>query len=245
MSKNTYPSDYITISDMYLAYRKAKTDAYYEKLHPSAQSFAEFESSLQTNLERLHKIITEEHNLWWENLDFIGSYLYVPKSIDDAPWDGSERTHYRSIDPITDWKQRFQDSGKVRLESKYRLIIVATAEYHILSALWILKVGHKFERMLDKNLSYGNRLSRQKHMLEEFGFNGSVNKDSLRLFSPYFSAYRTWRQKGLDAMRSLVENGLPATAITMDLAGFYHNVSPSFILKRSFLNTIGVELAGC
>lgn len=108
----------------------------------------------------------------------------------------------------------------------------------------IFPVGHKFERRLDKNLSYGNRLRRRSHVLEDFGYNGPVNNDSLGLFSPYFSAYRTWRQNGLDAMRELVESGHPATAITMDLAGFYHNVSPSFILKPSFLKAIGVELDG-
>jgi len=243
MAKNSFPADFISLADLYLAYKKAKVDAYYDSSHPSALAFTEFEQNLQENLKSLYGVITKNETEWWYSSEFIGGFLYVPKSIDNSAWADNTQVHYRSVDPNQDWEQQFEDSGKNRLDASYRLIITPTVNFQILSALWILKVGHKFEEKLDKRLSYGNRLRRKRHAFEDFGpYNGPLNNDSLGLFAPYFSAYRTWRQRGLDSMRELVEKQRNATAITMDLAGFYHNVSPSFLLRPSFLKKINVEL---
>ena len=243
MPRNLFSSGFIRISDVYLAYRKAKSEAYYDNLHPSALAFAEFEQNLQSNLEALHRKIIKGNDRWWQDSAFIGDYLYVPKSVNDSPWSESVDVHYRSIDPSHDWEQRFIESNKKRLDANYRLIIVPTVEYQVISALWILKVGHKFEEKLDKNLSYGNRLRRRNPTFQWFsGTNGALNQDTSGLFSPYFSAYQKWRHNGLSAMRELVEDGKSVTAITMDLAGFYHNVSPNFLVKPSFMKKIGVEV---
>ncbi len=43
-------------------------------------------------------------------------------------------------------------------------------------------------------------------------------------------------------MRSSVENGQNITAITMDLAGFYHSIGPRFLLRPSFLKKINITL---
>lgn len=241
MSLNPFPADYITIANLYIAYRKAKSEAYYGKLHPSALAYAEFEQDLQENLEKIHRQLISGNGAWSQNSNFIGGFLYIPKSINDSVWQDETRVHYRSVDPCQDWQQCFEESGKKRLDAKYRLIIVPTVAYQIVSALWILMVGHKFEGKLDQKLSYANRLRRKRHAFRPF--NGSVNKDSFGLFTPYFSAYRNWRQKGLDAMKNLVESGKKTTAVTMDLANFYHNTSPTFLLKPSFLKKINVQLS--
>lgn len=243
MPRNMFQSGFVSIADLYLAYRKAKSEAYYDNLHPSALIFSKFEQNLQRNLENLHKKIIKGDKKWWQDSEFIGDYLYIPKSVSDMAWSESVDVHYRSVDPSHDWEQRFKESGKKRLDAKYRLIMVPTVEYQVLSALWILKVGHKFEEKLDKNLSYANRLRRRNSKFSQLsGTNGTLNEDSSGLFSPYFSAYQNWRNKGLDAMRELVEEGKSVTAITMDLAGFYHNVSPDFLLKPSFLKKISLKL---
>lgn len=224
---------FITLADLYLSYRKAKSEAYYNAMHPTALAFAEYEANLKDNLDRLYEKLSSGKD-WFNKPNFLGGYLYIPKSLDDSSWNNLEDLHYRSIDPILDWKQKFQENNKKKLDPKYRLIITPTIDYHIISALWILKVGHLFDERLDQNLSYGNRLRRRG--------NGQINEDSIGLFTPYFSAYRQWREKGLNSMRDMVEEGRNVTAITMDLAGFYHNTSPNFLLKPSFLSKLGVEL---
>ena len=244
MANKRFQVDFISIADLYVAYRKAKSEAYYGNLHPSALAYTEFEQDLQSNLESLYTQLISNDYEWWNSIDFIGGFLYIPKSLDDSVWHDNTQVHYRSVDPSEDWLNRFKESKNERLDAKYRLIIVPTVAYQVVSALWVLTVGHKFEEKLDKKLSYANRIRRKRHQFEDFGsFNGPVNKESLGLFSPYFSAYKKWRQNGLDAMRGLVESNKPATAITMDLAGYYHNVSPEFLLKPSFLKKIKVELS--
>ncbi|MBL0596858.1 RNA-directed DNA polymerase [Aeromonas jandaei] len=240
-----FTKDFITLSDLYLAYKKAKTDSFFDNFHPCKGRYAEFESDLHNNLTKLHNTLINDEKIspWYKNDLFLGGYSYAPKSIDTSPWEDRECIHFRSIDQNEDWLNKYAENKNKKLPVSYRLIINATVEYQVISALWILKVGHKFESLLDKNLSYGNRLRRKHHPLEDFGpYNGELNLDSLGLFSPYFSAYRTWRQKGLDAMRDIVQSDNNATAITMDLTSFYHNTSPNFILRPSFLQKTEIQL---
>lgn len=242
MRQTPFDNDFITIDDLYISYRKAKQEAFYESSNISAIRFAKYEEQLSQNIERLHLDLTNGSDLWVSDNDFIGGYLYIPKSLDEGNWSDIESSHFSSIDPIKDWEYRFK-TCKRKLDAEYRLIIDPTVNYQIISALWILKVGHKFEEKLDKKLSYGNRLRRKANFDEKVKVkNDSVNLDCIGLFQPYFSAYQNWRNTGLNTMRRLIKNDEDVTAITMDIASFYHNVSPNFVLDKKFLNTINVSL---
>jgi len=244
MTSVRFSKEFIDRSDLYLAYRKAKSEAFFDGLHPNALAFAEFERNLKSNLDELYQRLNHKKPDWPSDIDLIGGYLYIPKSVDESKWEDLNRIHLREVDPVRDWEQRFSRSGK-RLEANYRLIIAPTVSYQIISALWILKVGHLFESKLDKRLSYGNRLRRSEPSpFAPDGTNGELNIDSLGLFTPYFSAYQSWRENGLAAMSDSVKKQKAVSAITMDLTGFYHNVSPRFLLRRAFLNVVGVELTG-
>lgn len=244
MAKRIFSNGFITIADLYLAYRKAKADAFYENLHPSALSFTEYEQDLKSNLEQLHDQLNKSDSSWKEDLGFIGGHLYIPKSIDVSAWSNPDDIHYLDVDPIQNWKNQFQANKQKRLDVAYRLIIAPTINYQIISALWIIKVGEKFESLLDTDLSYANRLRRKNSCISDFieGNEGELNLDCLGLFIPYFSAYQKWRGNGLKAMKESIQNKKNVTAITMDLAGFYHNVAPRFLIRPSFLKQIGLTL---
>lgn len=238
-----FSNTYIRLEDIYLAYRKAKSDSFYDSFHSNAIAYSEFESNIKGNLELLFNKITNEDSKWWEDVNLIGGYRFTPKSLDDEIWNNKDNIYYRSVDPMLDWEQRFKNNGNKRLTPEYRLIQCPTVEYQVISALWILKVGHKYEEKLDRNLSYGNRLRRKEQDFDYFKeLNGPINEDSIGLFYPYFSAYKKWRNDGLNSMRELINEGCSVTAVTMDLERFYHNVSPDFILRPSFIKSIGVEL---
>ena len=169
------------------------------------------------------------------------------RSLDLSTWsDGKDGVHYRAINPLDDWKLRFDASGQEKVNAKYRLLITASVDYQIISALWILKVGHGFEFKLNKDWSYGNRLRRNRPnswmQLHFKNGNGQLNQECSGLFTPYFSGYQSWREKGLKAMKTAVKEGKSINAITMDLASFYHNASPKFILRKAFLDEIGITL---
>jgi reverse transcriptase-like protein len=244
MAKRIFSNDFITIADLYLAYRKAKADAFYDNLHPNALSFTEYEQNLRLNLELLHDRLNRSDASWKGDLDFIGGYLYVPKSIDVSAWSGSNDIHYLDVDPIQHWRNQYQANRKKRLDAAYRLLIAPKVDYQIVSALWIIKVGEKYEGRLDADLSYGNRLRRRESRFANFidGDSGGLNLDCLGLFAPYFSAYKNWRGNGLNAMKVSIQENKNVTAITMDLAGFYHNVGPKFMVRPSFLKQIGLSL---
>lgn len=234
---------FISLGDLYVAYRKAKVEAYYENTHFHALAFTEYEQNLHANLTNLHQNLLTPGFAWASELSFIGDFAYLPKSIDSSIWDSEADGHFRALDPMTDWEQRFHES-KVRVPAKLRLIIRPTVDFQIVSALWIIKVGHLFDGVINPKVSYGNRLRRSYGQFGDSRVNQpALNLTATGLFSPYFSAYRTWRENGLSAMETSLEAGKNILAITMDIEQFYHRVSPKFLLRNRFLKSIKLKLS--
>lgn len=235
-------ADLFSVSNLYLAYRKAKTEAFYENTHFHALDFTKFEQDLHRNLQRLQRRLSTRSPTWSRDAAFIGDHAYLPKSIDVSGWESATDGHFRALDPKSDWRQRFLESGS-RAGASLRLIIRPSVEFQIISALWILRVGHLFDATIDQKASFGNRLRRSRAVNERKRISAhGVNLTTPGLFVPYFTAYRDWREGGLQAMERSVERGDSILAITMDLEQFYHRVSPSFLLRRDFLDAIGLSL---
>ncbi|MGR5414121.1 RNA-directed DNA polymerase [Vibrio astriarenae] len=232
--------DNISIADLYVAYRKAKKEAFYNTTSLDSISYSVFEEHLEENIQKLYTRLIDDSSTWWDDICFLGGYLYIPKKLNESNWTKSPNVHFKSMNPLSDWENRFIASKKRKLNAEYRLVIDATVNYQIISALWIIKVGHIFEARLDRNLSFGNKLRR----VNSRKGSSKLNLDSPDLFNPYFSDYRAWRSNGLNTMRRLVKKGKEVTAITMDLASFFHNVSPNFLLRKSFQKTLGISLNG-
>ncbi|WP_434130688.1 RNA-directed DNA polymerase [Methylocaldum sp. GT1BB] len=241
--KGKLPRAFVSLGDLYVAYRKAKAEAYYENTHFHALAFTRYEQNLHKNLTLLHDRLLEKGLAWSSDLHFLGDYAYLPKSIDCKEWDDPTNGHFRALDPLLDWEQRFADSNK-RARAKLRLVIRPTVNFQVISALWIIKVGHLFDGLINPDLSFGNRL-RRNH--SEFGDvrtpAPAVNLAVPGLFSPYFSAYRKWRENGLSKMEDSLNSEKSILAITMDVEQFYHRVSPKFLLRKRFLDSIGLRLS--
>ncbi len=234
---------FISLSDLYIAYRKAKVEAFYENTHYHALVFTKYEQSLHKNLTALLKKILNKNPTWNTNNSFLGDYAYLPKSIDCKAWDNDSEGHFRALDPLIDWKQRFDDSG-VRAEAKLRLVIRPTVDFQVISALWIIKVGHLFDGVINSEVSHGNRLRRsyEKHSGVQ-NKTPPINLISKALFVPYFSAYKKWRENGLAKIEECLNENKNILAITMDIEQFYHKISPKFLLRNEFLTSVGIELS--
>ena len=135
MAKKPYDNGFIKISDLYLAYKKAKADAFYDNLHPNALAYTEFEKDLRGNIFSLHEILNRPGSDWRNNLDFIGEHLYMPKSIDQSGWVKNQDIHYLDVDPVEDWENQYELNRAKKLDVNYRLIISAKINYQILSCL--------------------------------------------------------------------------------------------------------------
>lgn len=237
------PSAFVSIGDLYVAYRKAKFEAFYENTHFHALAFTKYEQDLHKNLKKLRDRILAKNPTWYSDTSFLGGYAYLPKSVNSDTWSDGADGHFRALDPIVAWEQRFKESGK-RAVAKLRLVIRPTVEFQIISALWIIKVGHLFDGLINSNVSYGNRLRRSNGDFGDIRSAASgINLDTPGLFAPYFSAYRDWREKGLSKMEASLNDGESILAVTMDIQEFYHRVSPHFLLRKSFLARGGLELS--
>lgn len=231
-----------SLSNLYLAYRKAKAEAYYESTHFHALAFTKYEQALHANLVKLRSRLVLSPADWCDDSSFLGDYAYIPKSVDTKAWDQDSEGHFRALDPKSEWKRRFNQTGK-RVEASLRLVIRPTVDFQIISALWILHVGHLFDAKLDMQTSYGNRLRRSSQEPQDTRISAaSVNTSTPGLFAPYFSAYREWREKGLATMETALIERQSILAITMDIEKFYHRVSPQFLIRKAFLSSIELEL---
>lgn len=234
--------NYYSLSNLYLAYRKAKAEAFYENTHFHALAFTRYEQALDVNLKRLRARLLARPADWYKDNAFIGDHAYLPKSVNCEVWDASVEGHFRALDHREDWQQRFNKAGE-RADASLRLVIRPTVDFQVVSALWILVVGQLFDAALDRKTSFGNRLRRSHRAPRDERTNTSgANLATPGLFAPYFSAYREWREGGLSAMETALESGKSILAITMDIAQFYHRVSPRFLLRSSFLNSISISL---
>ncbi|ASL42172.1 hypothetical protein bAD24_I01690 [Burkholderia sp. AD24] len=230
-----------SLPDLYLAYRKAKAEAFYENTHFHAVAFTRYEQDIHRNLVALQTRLKAGEDPWHQDIEFIGDHAYLPKSVDTKVWDSVYDGHFRALDPNDDWEKRFKRSRQPA-EASLRLVIRPTVDFQVVSALWIMQVGHLFDAVLDRNSSFANRLRRTRIRDERSGTHSALNLTTPGLFAPYFSAYQDWRERGLSSMEQGLPQNRSVLAITMDIAKFYHRVSPAFILRPGFLKTIGVRL---
>lgn len=232
-----FRSDFITIDDICQAYRKAKREAFHDTNCAHGNKYADFEKDLESNLQELLKKIIAPQASWFTDAKFLGQVTSIAKSVEGREPD---RAHFRLTNPIQDWERTHASKKAV---ADFRPVIDASVQFQVISALWIIKVGHRFDACLDPRVAVGNRLRRWRastdappHAVGEF------NEKSHTLFHPYYVAYGAWREGGLNAMKQELTEGRHIVAVTMDLKRFYHQVDPTFLLDRRYLAAAGIVL---
>ena len=70
----------VSLSDLGLAYRKAKVDLYYST-NPSLFDIVDYEDDLSKNLARLKEQIEASSEDWVKEPDFLGTWTLAPKEI--------------------------------------------------------------------------------------------------------------------------------------------------------------------
>lgn len=209
--------------DLGLAYRKAKVDAYYSPVMVRFD-FVEYEKKLILNLAKFKKQLVSS-----PNEISLGEWTYAPKGI-TLPEDVRKVIHSC---PNRQWAATVGAIEKGKPKAEFRLMAQPSVDFHLLSALWMLKVGDLYDAKLGSS-AYGNRLRRSR--------NGKVNPLSIGSFVPYLKPFREWHDNGIDALRTALAEGKKVVAITADVGGFYHELNPSFMLKESFLDAIDLKL---
>lgn len=231
----------LSLTELFYAFRKAKADCYFDYSLFIAREFVEYESDLPHNLDNL---LVRLHDGQIAKLlhESLGKPRLIAKKL--ATNSKSEKTGVpQSHGFFSDPRRAFHHlSANYELTPEFRLVGDFPVQMHILSALWINLVGHKFDQALTKS-AYGSRLRRYR--AEEgspTGALGPYHTEGIGSFQPYFAPYRQWRERGLKAIRNELSDDKPVIAITMDLTSYYHRIDPTFMADRRFLDYAGIEL---
>lgn len=219
----------ITLAELILAWRKAKVDLFYSA-NPPLFEMADYEDNLFDNLGQLCQRINSNDQDWVVDPGFLGTWALVPKAITFEKSASQEAMLIFSA-PDIEWASRI-DNGE-RPTAEFRLMARCSIDFHVFSALWMLQVGHLFDKVLGDNV-YGNRLRRNAK--------DEINTMALGSFNPYLKPFRDWRDGAIRVMRSALADKKDVIALTADVESFYHRIDPDFMLDAGFCNKACVNL---
>lgn len=230
-----------TLQDLGLAYRKAKVDLYYSS-HASLDAIADYEENLHANLSALLVKLQGDDESWVTQPEYIGGWTLATKSVDMSCWEQYREQHGNGMifsSPAEEWAHAcalLADGDKPQKpKAEFRVMAQCSLDFHVLSTLWMLEVGHLFDAKLE-GCAFGNRLRRTQE--------GKLNQLSLGTFQPYLKPFRDWRDKGIDAMRTALDADKKIVALTADVSSFYHELDPGFMLAPAFVvEVMGLELS--
>ena len=229
--------DELTIHDLLVAYRKAKADCFYENAFPTSIKFAEYERDLLANLDALLELLRQGNFSTHHSL--LGECRLIPKKLAVSQKDSSLKGHAH----FSDTERAFSNlQENYTLVPEFRIVGDFPVEAHVISALWINMIGHKFDACLD-DACYGSRLRRirSEEQLDKKApkpFHIAAHTS----FEPYYEPYKRWRQNGLNAIRSELAQDRKVVAVSMDLRSYYHQIDPTFFSGRPFQKSLGLEL---
>ena len=232
MSSKTPPSEF-TLVDLGMAYRKAKVDLYYST-NSQPNKIAKYEDDLEANLQALLTKLNGVNEDWVKTEDFIGDWTLGPKSLKSPELSKEVKNGVLFSSPAEEWKHVCKLNDGEKPKAEFRLMAQASLDFHVLSTLWVLRVGHQYDIKLT-DCAYGNRLRR--------GLDKKINPLSLGTFSPYLKPFRDWRDNGIGAMRVALEAGKKIVALTADVTGFYHELNPAFMQEVSFNALFQLDLS--
>lgn len=229
----------LKIEDLLVAYRKAKADCFFENTFPTAIKFAEYESDLLDNLEKLLVDIKDQQG-FFKIQGLLGDIRLLPKKLSITPQKNYSGGHAH----FSSSKRAFDDIVKNNtLVPEFRIVGDFPVNAHIISALWINMVGHKFDNCLDDSC-YGARL---KRISDETTLDKNADKlfhvSSIGSFTPYFKPYQQWRSDGLNAIRGELEQSRDVVAVSLDLKSYYHSIDPKVISNPVLHDELGVNLS--
>lgn len=232
MTNNTFGSEDILINQLKNAYRKYKTQIYYDP-HSAIQRsrLADFERVFFTEnsnnkftffskdkideffINLANKVINNDLSEFTDNIKVIA----FPKKMESED-EESIISNYKETSTTIEQCHYFID---------------LPIEAHILGVLWILRCGYILDDRLYPHC-YGNRLN--KHLLKTLEEDDEkcnwarLNNFSPFLFEPYYKYYQSWRDNALNDVKNLLEQKKHAIMISLDFKNYYYSSTIDFEL---------------
>lgn len=147
-------------------------------------------------------------------------YKIIEESLEDLKDDKKKEKLFSKIN-----KKIQTDFNKKKIS--YNYFIDCPIELHILSVLWIMKVGYKLDLQLDREnniYSYGYRLDMNKNNRDNFTTESNIIKEKT-IFKRYPEQYQKWKNNGIKEVKYILEKNENAVIINLDLKKFYYNIN--------------------
>jgi hypothetical protein len=204
-----------TEAEVFKAYKKLKHYFYYDNTSLFIrEKIAEFENEIESNSDHpnyesafRNRMRTIASNLnrkpikFWQNyFEQKIDYRITPKSL-----------HKKQSLVLTNRTQ--QDVLHVE---RINLFIDTTVEIHIISVLWLMRVGRHLTKWVDRD-NYAYQLEIKDEEKEEV-------VDGLRLYKPYFIQYQNWRDKAIAKAEQLVQEKKDVVILSLDVKDYFHSV---------------------
>ena len=216
--------EFIKEEDLYIAYKKTKFELFNDKNSVLTLKLFNFEIDLEKNISGIYKKL-QKNGL--KDIK-IGSFFEYPKSLNTI---NETNVHFFSSS-LNHHEIKEQKGYKL----EFRKIIDAEIEFHIISTLWVMKIGQYIDEKFSKDI-YGSRLIRIKPTDTsscEFDLSSQeFNIDSARIYEQYQYKYQNWRNNSFKSIRELHKIS-SVIAITMDISKFYHSINPKYFLTSEF-----------
>lgn len=222
----------IHLRDLFYAFRKAKADRFYETSLRVAEKFISYEEDLAENLQDL-LIHLQRGDIGGVISSAPPTVTVLPKKANFTKKEQRAHVHWSRFDRE---RQRWP---KGSLTPEFRFVGDFSVNHHILSALWINLVGHKFDATLGPS-AIASRLRRYKAKGDREL--GDYHLHAIGSFEPYYGPYKDWRDGGLKALEVALGDNRDVAAITLDVSNFYHSIDPTFAINPKFLEDTGISL---
>ncbi|MEM5557446.1 RNA-directed DNA polymerase [Aliarcobacter cryaerophilus] len=219
--------------DLYIAYKKVKYELFNDKNSVATLKLYEYEKDLNKNINSLYEKI-KDGNLKDKELE-CKEFFEIPKSFDD----NSKKDNIHFFSSFL----KHHDFNIESISLKFRKVIDADINFHIVSALWILKIGQFIDEKFDSNI-YGSRLTRIKPVdtssCEYDLSNQKYNEESSKIFESYHHKYQAWRNNSFKAIRELHKTS-SVIAVTMDITSFFHSIELNEFKEDKFYNKFSLD----
>lgn len=216
----------ITKEDLIEAYIFLKRTIYYENnnlLHLKYQ-IAEFEEKNNfLDLEKREKYFRKLEKEIKQGIEGIKKYLTKIKftKIIKKLEENEENKITLKVLKENCSNESFYNEIKSKLEIdkkiQYNYIIDCPIELHIISMLWIKKIGYLLDNEIAK-YSYGYRLENRG--------------EAFPLFKRYYIQYQNWRNNALTKTKEIIKDDEIAIVANLDLKKFYYNVSHNKLKEK-------------
>ena len=225
----------LSLNDLFFAFRKAKVDCFFETSIRVAEKFVEYEEDLGERLASLLQRL--QLGLIADILsEGLGEPAIFPKKVKMETADESNPAHSF----FSDAKRSFLRDKRRGMTPEFRMIGDFSVDVHVVSALWVNLVGHKFDAQLPPS-ALASRLRRYRK--DSSGNQiGAYHLEAIGSFEPYFEPYQRWRDMGLASIKSNLENGRGVVALTLDVSNFYHSIDPRFAIDPRFHEYAGIDV---